>query len=283
MLNVWISIKFRQMGFFFDFYAKLDPFLARFGSYMTWLMLYMQIAGITIISVNRFSMIVFPLRSIKFWTKRMEYIFITAAYTIPILLSYPAWEYTNITFYRINGTNDGVALTILTPNGMYWVRISLVIVGLAVSIGQILLYGIMFGKGYAHHRDMVRKRTLNPNHRDRPFTAHINLAITGFVMSIALLGTVVLEYLASFNNDFNVFFYFYKVAFDFFNEFNPYLLLATCSRLREKHLAMFGIKMTSKATSTHVDKSKYDSNAQSQFHNTPKRSQVAPAQIIYSV
>ena len=65
MINVWILIKFREMGFFFDFFAMFDPFLAKFGSYMTWLVLYMQIAGITIITLNRFTNIVFPLRSIK--------------------------------------------------------------------------------------------------------------------------------------------------------------------------------------------------------------------------
>uniref|UniRef100_A0A914VD33 Serpentine receptor class gamma n=1 Tax=Plectus sambesii TaxID=2011161 RepID=A0A914VD33_9BILA len=208
----------------------------------------------------------------------MEYLFIIAAYTVPILLSYPAWEYTNITFYRINGTND-VALTVLTPEGMSWVRISLVIVGLAVSIGQISLYGLMFMKGYAHHRAMLQSAS-NPNQRDRAFIAHIKLAITGFVMSVALLGTVVLEYLAAFNSDFNVFFYFYKVAFDFFNEFNPYLLLVTCSRLREKYLAMFGIKVAKNTLLSHDERSRSRvSNAQSLFHHLPNNVQVAPMHI----
>ena len=70
----------------------------------------------------------------------MEKIFIAAAYAVPILLSYPAWEYTNVAFIRDNVT-DAVAITIIMPDGMSRVRISLVIVGLTVSVGQILLYG----------------------------------------------------------------------------------------------------------------------------------------------
>lgn len=66
----------------------------------------------------------------------------------------------------------------------------------------------------------------------------MNVYITQYIS-----GTVALEYVASFNSDFNVLFYFYKIAFDFFNEFNPYLLLATCSHLRKKYLEMLGLKI----------------------------------------
>ena len=65
MLNVYLVVKFRQMGFFFNFYAIFDPFLAHIGVYLTWLLMYLQIAFTTIITTNRFTCIVFPLQSSK--------------------------------------------------------------------------------------------------------------------------------------------------------------------------------------------------------------------------
>lgn len=63
MLNTWLFIKFRQIGFAFQLYAYLDPFLAHFCFYLSWLLLYIQIAFTTIITLNRFTSIVFPFKN----------------------------------------------------------------------------------------------------------------------------------------------------------------------------------------------------------------------------
>ncbi len=61
----WFLLKFRYIVPFFDFYISFDPFFARLGAYLTWLTYFGQLAGLTMIMLNRFTCIVFPLKTIE--------------------------------------------------------------------------------------------------------------------------------------------------------------------------------------------------------------------------
>jgi hypothetical protein len=64
MLATWLT-KFRILGLFYDFFARFDPFLAIFSSYVTWLCLLEQMGATTIIMINRFTCIIYPIQANK--------------------------------------------------------------------------------------------------------------------------------------------------------------------------------------------------------------------------
>ncbi len=64
MLSTW-SLKIQQMGYFIDLFATMDPFLARLHKSVHAFAYVGQIASITLIMLNRFSVIVFPIRGPK--------------------------------------------------------------------------------------------------------------------------------------------------------------------------------------------------------------------------
>ena len=64
-VNNWLLAHIRTLGLFYDFYSNLDPFASRFGIYITWLLPDFQAILISVITANRFTSIVWPLKSNK--------------------------------------------------------------------------------------------------------------------------------------------------------------------------------------------------------------------------
>ncbi len=61
----WFLFKIRMLGLFYVFYRSIDPFAAWLGTYNTWLMPNFQVVLVSFITANRFTSIVWPLKSSK--------------------------------------------------------------------------------------------------------------------------------------------------------------------------------------------------------------------------
>jgi hypothetical protein len=67
----------------------------------------------------------------------------------------------------------------------------------------------------------------------------MKLAVTGFIVSISLMVTLVFTALASAGGQyFDVYYFIYKIVLDVYYQCNPYLLLACSNQLRREVLAL---------------------------------------------
>ena len=178
----------------------------------------------------------------QFWTKRVEQIFIAAAYLFPLICSIPSWIFTtNISYLHQNLSENTIVVETLSqhPKEMQIIRFYFSIFGFLIGIIQLCLYIVMFAHARMHHRKM-NLMSVGLNSNSSSLIAHIKVAATGLILSIVLLAIVIFEFVASTTTNFNNYFQIYNVVSDFFNECNPYLLLACSSWLRERYFAMFG-------------------------------------------
>jgi hypothetical protein len=161
----------------------------------------------------------------------MENIFILVSTSVSFLASIPAMFYSGTTFTRTNESLFVITIPYY-PNQLSQIYMGASVVGIVLCVCQLSSYTIMFVTGY------IRSRGANSN--SNALATQIKMALNGVILSISLTGIVLFALMAAISISSLVkYFLIYKIAFDFFSESNPYLLLLCSSHLRRKYFLMF--------------------------------------------
>uniref|UniRef100_A0A914VBQ5 G-protein coupled receptors family 1 profile domain-containing protein n=1 Tax=Plectus sambesii TaxID=2011161 RepID=A0A914VBQ5_9BILA len=135
-------------------------------------------------------------------------------------------EWSNGDYVMVNET---MALNFHHPEKMGLAYLLMSVIGLPVAIFQVLAYIVMFVTASRYG-----KMQANQLGRSSMFITQLKLAITGFVTSFILMLVMVFTTLASAGGEyFSIYYFIYKIVTDFSYQFNPYMLLACSSPLRQ--------------------------------------------------
>uniref|UniRef100_A0A914WLV4 G-protein coupled receptors family 1 profile domain-containing protein n=1 Tax=Plectus sambesii TaxID=2011161 RepID=A0A914WLV4_9BILA len=206
--------------------------------------MHVQMCGVVVVTINRFTAIVFPLKHNKIWTKRFLCLMIIGMWLLPLAFSVLVLTTKIEIAARLN--SDGELRWYSFDYEDEWIEtitfgVTGVWIGIVLNVTLLIMYLIQFIK-FARNRAALGKS--NAAAKTKAYT-ELKLALCGFVafLVLSVFGLIFLRMIAEnlFNDYCRVCIPLYSVFGDINTWITPYILLAISSQTRHCFLNTIGL------------------------------------------
>uniref|UniRef100_A0A914XJN1 G-protein coupled receptors family 1 profile domain-containing protein n=1 Tax=Plectus sambesii TaxID=2011161 RepID=A0A914XJN1_9BILA len=228
----------------YDVAMRYSYFFGKLIMFMFWYSMHVQICGVVVVTINRFTALVFPLKHNKIWSKRFLGLMIIGMWLLPLAFSVLVLTTKmelkaslnsdgELRWYSFDYEDERVETIIFGVSGIW--------IGIVLNVTLFVMYLIQFIK-FAQNRAALRKS--NVAAKTKAYT-ELKLALCGFVVFLVLsvLGLIFLRMIAEnlFNDYCRVCIPLYSVFGDINAWITPYVLLVISSQTRHCFLNTIGL------------------------------------------